>query len=99
MAKEYIEREAALNELIEELEMNTPMCTKEQNEYIDLGLKIAIKDIQRMASSDVVEVVRCKDCDYCDGLEDLCGNIYCRLHDGRFDKDGYCSYGKKGERR
>lgn len=95
MTKEYIEREAALNELIEELEMNTPMCTKEQNAYIDLGLKIAIKDIQRMTSSDVVEVVRCKDCDYRDGLEDLCGNIYCRLHDGRFDKDGYCSYGKR----
>ena len=30
-----------------------------------------------------------------DGEEDLCGNIYCRLHDGRFDKDGYCSYGKR----
>lgn len=47
------------------------------------------------ATADVVEVVRCKDCAYCDGGEDSCGNIYCILHDGRFDKNGYCSYGKK----
>ena len=40
-------------------------------------------------------IVRCKNCDYRDGIEDTCGNIYCRLHDGRFDKDGYCSYGKR----
>jgi hypothetical protein len=39
------------------------------------------------------ELIRCKDCIYRDGTEDTCGNIYCRLHDGRFDKDGYCSYG------
>jgi Pyruvate/2-oxoacid:ferredoxin oxidoreductase delta subunit len=44
---------------------------------------------------DAVKVARCKDCIYRDGPEDTCGNIYCRLHDGRFDKDGYCSYGKE----
>jgi Pyruvate/2-oxoacid:ferredoxin oxidoreductase delta subunit len=44
---------------------------------------------------DAVKVVRCKNCIYRDGPEDTCGNIYCRLHDGRFDKDGYCSYGKE----
>ena len=60
--KEYIEREVALNELKEELEMNTPMYTEEQNRCIDLGLKIAIKDIKRLPTADVVEVVRCKDC-------------------------------------
>lgn len=41
------------------------------------------------------KLTKCKDCIYRDGLEDACGNIYCRLHDGRFDKEGYCSYGKE----
>ena len=48
----------------------------------------------RKQRENTVEVVGCKDCTYRDGEEDLCGNIYCGLHDGRFDKDGYCSYGK-----
>lgn len=51
--------------------------------------------LENMPVEDMVEIVRCKDCTYRDGEEDLCGNIYCRLHDGRFDKDGYCSYGKR----
>lgn len=56
MNKEYIEREAALNELKEELEMYTPMFTKEQNHYIDWGLRIAVKDIKNLPAVDVVEV-------------------------------------------
>lgn len=60
--KEYIEREAALNELEEELEYDTPFYTEEQNKFINSGLRIAIKDIKRLPAADVVEVVRCKDC-------------------------------------
>ena len=57
--------------------------------------EIVSEALEQQIAADVVEVVRCKNCIYCDGPEDACGNIYCRLHDGRFDKDGYCSYGKE----
>lgn len=56
--------------------------------------EIVSEALEQQIASDVVNVVRCKDCIYRDGQENTCGNIYCRLHDGRFDKDGYCSYGK-----
>jgi hypothetical protein len=61
MVKEYIKREAALNELKEELEMYIPMCTEEQNHYIDLGLKIAVEDIKNLPSADVVEAKELND--------------------------------------
>lgn len=56
MAKEYIEREAALSDLKEELEYDTPMYTEEQNRYIKSGLRIAIKDIKYLPTADVVEI-------------------------------------------
>ena len=94
--KEYIEREVALNELKEELEMNTPMCTEEQNHFIDLGLKIAIKDIERLPSADVVEVVRCKDC--ANSKHWYADKRMCFLWNesgiGVFEND-FCSYGEK----
>ena len=55
MTKEYIEREAALSDLKEELEYDTPMYTEEQNRYIDSGLRIAIKDIKKLPAADVIE--------------------------------------------
>lgn len=54
---EYIEREALLKEIDEEIEFESPMYTTEQNEYLTKGLKIARKDIKRFPSADVVEVV------------------------------------------
>lgn len=59
---EYIEREALLNELQEELEFETPMYTAEQNKWINTGLRIVIKDVKRQPTTNVVEVVYCKDC-------------------------------------
>lgn len=62
---EYIEREAVLNVLNEELEFETSMYTAEQNKLINTGLKIAVRDVTRQPSADAVEVVRCKDCARC----------------------------------
>ena len=56
MDKEYIEREALLNELGEELKINTPMYNKEQNEFVNRGIKIAIRDIRKQPTADVQEV-------------------------------------------
>lgn len=98
--KEYIERGAALNELKEELGINTPMCTEEQNHYIDLGLKIAIKDIERLPAADavdVVEIVRCKDCKY-SSFVSYCSKYECgRIEDVLFFCNDFCSYGKRKE--
>lgn len=82
--KEYIERKEAIR-----------MIRNDLPNVVNYHRMDAIECLELMPAADVVEVVRCKDCTYCDGQEDLCGNIYCRLHDGRFDKDGYCSYGKR----
>lgn len=90
MTKEYIEREAALDAIT-----YRTIIEPTESDIVALTLAVAQKNIRKVPAADVVEVVRCKNCDYRDGIEDICGNIYCRLHDGRFDKDGYCSYGKR----
>ena len=54
---EYIDREALIAEINEEIEHRTPMYTDEQNDYIEKGLRIARKDIKRFSATDVVKVV------------------------------------------
>ena len=39
-----IDADALLSELQEELEFDSPMCSKEENKYINSGLRIAIKE-------------------------------------------------------
>ena len=84
MNKEYIDRASAIKMIEEDLP-----------EVVYYRKEDAIACLECLPSADVVEVVRCKNCGYRDGIEDICGNIYCRLHDGRFDKDGYCNYGER----
>ena len=90
---EYIEREALLAELQEEIDFETPMYTTEQNEYFNRGLKCALRDVKRQSTADVVEVVRCKDCRWYD--RGLC-NCDQWWNDDRavvIDDNDYCSYG------
>ena len=92
---EYIDREALIAEINEEIEHRTSMYTDEQNDYIEKGLRIARKDIKRFSATDVVEVVRCSECKYF-GKElkqskHSCLNYqlpYCLEND-------YCSYGER----
>lgn len=93
---EYIEREALLKEIDEEIEFESPMYTTEQNEYLTKGLKIARKDIKRFPSADVVEVVRCRDCK-CYEIHKPSVTMNCE-RDGRLIPmmpDDYCSYGER----
>lgn len=53
---EYIEREALLSELQEEIEFETSMYTEEQNKYFNIGLKCAIRDVKSQPAADVAEV-------------------------------------------
>lgn len=57
---EYIEREALISELQEEIEFETSMYTEEQNKYFNMGLKCAIRDVKSQPAADVTEVRRGK---------------------------------------
>lgn len=67
MAKEYIEREAVVKELEEHLSYESPSFTKEQNECIDTGLKIARRIVKALPTADVVEVPKTGIGDLSDG--------------------------------
>ena len=64
---EYIDREALLEEIDEEIEFESPMYTTEQNEHLTKGLKIARKDIKCFPSADVVEIPKSGIGDLSDG--------------------------------
>ena len=53
---EYIEREALVAELQQEVEFETTMYTEEQNKFFNMGLKCAIRDVKSQPAADVVEV-------------------------------------------
>lgn len=53
---EYIDREALLDIIDEEIEYESSMYTKEQLYYVKVGLRIARKDIELFPASDVAPV-------------------------------------------
>ena len=53
---EYIEREALLAELEDEIDFVSPFYNAEQNQYFTMGLRCAYGDAQRFPAADVVEV-------------------------------------------
>lgn len=84
--KEYIEREAA----IKAIENDSP-------ELVYYSKREAIDCIKAEPAANVVEVVRCKDCENFENGE--CVNPYIWMSDGAHlwpDEDFYCA---KGERR
>ena len=96
MAKEHIEREAVVKELEEHLSYESPSFTKEQNECIDTGLKIARRIVKALPAADVVEVVRCKDCVYFE--EDYVyaeGFVLCPAIGMEVTDMDFCSYGER----
>lgn len=52
---EYIKRETLLKEIQEEIGYEAFFVTKEQNEYINKGLKIAYKDIKSQPAENVFD--------------------------------------------
>lgn len=52
--------------------------------------------IDKYVSADVVEVpYRCGTCIRKEGTVNECGDVYCTLHKGYFDRDAFCSYGER----
>ena len=94
MAKEYIEREAALKAFPEaraDMFENCRNCTCLDSEQIVMILK-------GMKAADVVEVVRCKDCKHCTPFYSDKGLCYLWAKNGiDVFLDGFCNYGAKME--
>ena len=54
---------------------------------------LAVKALKDLPSADTVEVVRCKDCKWCEADYYTDGNVpywICRNWDGGTDADGFC---------
>ena len=95
---EYIDREKMIADLEEEIEYGSGMYTKEQNDFLNKGLRIALKDVKHMRCEDVVPVVRCCNCIHL--KTNTSKKNYCDIHSTTWDKfyvrlDDYCSYGER----
>ena len=99
---EYIEREALISEIQEEIDFETTMYTEEQNKYFNMGLKCALRDVKRQPSADVVEVkhgewkmrgglFRCSVCDGKALLQDV-GGTGGFSHEYEQVKSSYCPH-------
>ena len=93
---EYIEREAVLSELQEEIEFETSMYTEEQNKYFNMGLKCAIRDAKSQPAADVVEVIRCKNCKNYELMKSN-GKHFCNEFGGFVTEEDFCSRGERKE--
>ena len=91
---EYIEREALLAELEDEIDFASPFYNAEQNRYFTMGLRCAYRDAQRFPTADVVEVRHGK------WIENFCYNIcsVCEKYvhawndDGDLQEFAYCPH-------
>lgn len=83
MAREYIEREAALKK------SHLMMIGNYTGEFVD------VDDIKKIPSADVVEVVRCKNCKHCDPENGHCDHILGTSLPFSRKSDDYCSYGER----
>ena len=54
----YIDANALLEELQEELDFESLLYTKEQNEWFNKGLKCAVRGVKHQPTADVVETKR-----------------------------------------
>ena len=88
---EYIEREALLKDIEEERPVNWTDSESERQAESDF---YKYRDIIMMQpTADVVEVIRCKDCErYNKPRLKYCSLTLCYMQ-----SDDYCSYGKRKE--
>lgn len=96
MAKEHIERSEALQLVFDacaccmdacEIDGEDAMCDRCAIE----GIKLCLRD---MPAADVVEVVRCKDCQYWEQATPNSGNCNRALEITAYAND-FCSYGER----
>ena len=89
--REYISREAAINKLLQCADGYDP-------DYSDITVAHAMSKIKEIPEADVVEVVRCKDCNRNRGVTtDMWGNpaVQCDYEIDYKPLDWYCAAGEK----
>lgn len=91
---EYIEREALLKDIEEERPENWTDSEAERQAENDFYKYREIVEIQPTA--DVVEVVRCKECEHWIYWADE-KRCICDLHCTHTIRDDFCSFGKRKE--
>ena len=94
----YIEQETTIKEL-------EKMPAYFESGDIRYGIIVAIDILKKQTpAADVVEVVRCKDCKYCEVFyplkeegEEAIKAHYCKLYNSNRKQIDFCSYGVKKE--
>lgn len=84
----YVYKQTAIDEINKALDRETLL-----NSFVR---KIAVEAVKKLPTADVVEVVRCKDCKYCDTGIDEDGNHFLKCLGwvyGGTKEDDYCSHG------
>ena len=85
---EYIKREDALKAV-------TYTGIVDPSLIVGLTLLTAQKNIRKIPAADVVEVVRCKDCEHGQFMPS-CSMYLCRCAGGKMrNADNYCNYGER----
>ena len=92
MAKEYIEREAALRAVADVQYM---MYADEGHKAEYAAVDGVFHTLETVPVADVVEVVRCKDCKHCDPENGHCDHILGTSLPFSRKPDDYCSYGER----
>lgn len=79
---------------LEDVLLNHGFCYCGESDYsngVAEGFLYARDDVKEAPTIDAVQVVRCKDCKYCNGEYEYC------FFEILVKPDGYCSYGEKME--
>lgn len=98
MAKEYIEREAAIEALRKALDYSdNKLDIGEFKNGCIAAMRDDIIAIGRVPAADVVEVVRCKDCKNCLNAKTSAGMRWCRKFRRGVYPDDFCSCGERKE--
>ena len=72
---------------------------REMEKYLPDDRELALKVLKSIKTADVVEVVRCKDCEWWDRKNDHDEWCHCNENDreGCWQADDYCSWGERRE--
>lgn len=61
------------------------------------GIRVALRCMEQTPTINFVDVVRCRDCEYNEGIPMPIGFLYCSRTDSVVKEDDYCSYGERRE--
>ena len=96
--KEYIERGALLEEMQDRKYANPENYFQRG---VNASVDILTTDIKHIPAADVVEVVRCENCQHCKMVVDIIGDphLFCGLssNNAAVQFGDFCSYGERKE--